>query len=361
MEIFKNDGDNGSTTTATSIVAAENEATVTEFKHETEETDRDPSSKSNPDAASNGAADANEPAKQETAKEDGSAAPEASRQGGNKKRKHGNGRNQGRGAWDKNTRKKPNPEPNEKEDGEKAVPDNDKEGEGNESKIPKRRVAVLFGYCGTGYQGMQMNPNAASIELELHKAFAASGVVSEDNAMDPNKCDSRLYEYVCPTYVFSSSVDFRRKDDTDVRLGFRIDADTLEKVRSFLKAYVGSFNFHNYTVDVVYKSSSAKRYIMSFEAHEPFVVDDIEWKFGTKSNEAGRTDIDFAEHKDVMEPFIKEWIYSKIFEEEKRDFVFLKWLGYVYSHIEDFTWWLNPEGVIYEDKKPAWGGKEPDD
>ena len=25
-------------------------------------------------------------------------------------------------------------------------------------KLPKRKVALLMGYCGTGYQGMQINP-----------------------------------------------------------------------------------------------------------------------------------------------------------------------------------------------------------
>jgi tRNA pseudouridine38-40 synthase len=55
-------------------------------------------------------------------------------------------------------------------------------------KKPKRKVAVLMSYCGTGYQGMQINPNVPSIELDLHKALAASGAVSEDNAMDAAKC-----------------------------------------------------------------------------------------------------------------------------------------------------------------------------
>jgi tRNA pseudouridine38-40 synthase len=53
---------------------------------------------------------------------------------------------------------------------------------------PKRKVALLMSYCGTGYQGMQINPNVPSIELDLHKAFAMAGAVSSDNAMDASKC-----------------------------------------------------------------------------------------------------------------------------------------------------------------------------
>lgn len=54
-------------------------------------------------------------------------------------------------------------------------------------EYPKRKVALLFSYCGTGYNGMQINPNVASIELDLHKALAESGAVLPENAMNPTK------------------------------------------------------------------------------------------------------------------------------------------------------------------------------
>ncbi|KAI8827168.1 tRNA pseudouridine synthase A [Fimicolochytrium jonesii] len=54
-------------------------------------------------------------------------------------------------------------------------------------RLPKKKVALLMGYCGTGYNGMQINPGVATIEAELHKALAESGAVSKDNANDPAK------------------------------------------------------------------------------------------------------------------------------------------------------------------------------
>ncbi|KAJ3007916.1 tRNA pseudouridine synthase 1 [Thoreauomyces humboldtii] len=56
-----------------------------------------------------------------------------------------------------------------------------------EDRRPKRKVALLMGYCGTGYNGMQINPGVKTIESELHDALAAAGAVSKDNAGDPSK------------------------------------------------------------------------------------------------------------------------------------------------------------------------------
>ncbi|KAJ3108428.1 tRNA pseudouridine synthase 1 [Phlyctochytrium planicorne] len=336
-------------------------------------------------------------------------------------------------------------------------PKEKKEGDEDESKVPKRRVAVLLGYCGSGYHGMQLNPNVASIELELHKAFAASGVVSPENAMEPskvgffrcartdkgvhaagqvvtlkmrmiddpiqkinehlpdqirifdivkvtsnfnpkNQCDGRLYEYVLPTYIFDPNLNTELynvenpvsvKDLPDTRRGFRINVETLERLRSCLNEYSGSHNFHNYTVGCEFKENSAKRYILSFKAFEPFVINDMEWvclqvngqsfmlhqirkmvsmaillvrygtppsfikstvkstkinipkapalglflrypyftaynrKFGSKSNDGNREDIDFTRKEAIIKPFIEDWIYSKIYEEEEADFVYV--------------------------------------
>ncbi|KAL6942400.1 hypothetical protein ACO0QE_003575 [Hanseniaspora vineae] len=54
-------------------------------------------------------------------------------------------------------------------------------------RLPKRKVAVLFGYCGAGYHGLQYNPPSHTIEAELYNAMVKAGAVSEDNAVDPKK------------------------------------------------------------------------------------------------------------------------------------------------------------------------------
>ena len=45
----------------------------------------------------------------------------------------------------------------------------------------KRKFAVCFAYCGTAYQGLQINPDCKSIEAEMERALFLSGCFTEDN------------------------------------------------------------------------------------------------------------------------------------------------------------------------------------
>jgi tRNA pseudouridine38-40 synthase len=48
-------------------------------------------------------------------------------------------------------------------------------------------VAVLLGYSGTGYKGMQILPDQRTIEGDLFRAFVAARAISKANADDPKK------------------------------------------------------------------------------------------------------------------------------------------------------------------------------
>ncbi|MCJ1223399.1 tRNA pseudouridine synthase 1 [Toensbergia leucococca] len=56
-----------------------------------------------------------------------------------------------------------------------------------EGRKPKRKVAVMIGYSGSGYKGMQVNHNEKTIEGDLFGAFVAAGAISKANATDPKK------------------------------------------------------------------------------------------------------------------------------------------------------------------------------
>ncbi|KKA29473.1 hypothetical protein TD95_003402 [Thielaviopsis punctulata] len=56
-----------------------------------------------------------------------------------------------------------------------------------EERKPKKKVAVLIGYSGTGYKGMQINDQEKTIEGDLFAAFVAAGAVSKANADDHKK------------------------------------------------------------------------------------------------------------------------------------------------------------------------------
>lgn len=63
----------------------------------------------------------------------------------------------------------------------------DSEALASADRQPKRKVACLIGYCGTGYHGMQLNPPNQTIESTLFEAFVKVGAISADNADDPKK------------------------------------------------------------------------------------------------------------------------------------------------------------------------------
>ncbi|KIY00402.1 uncharacterized protein Z520_04087 [Fonsecaea multimorphosa CBS 102226] len=56
-----------------------------------------------------------------------------------------------------------------------------------EERRPKKKVAVLIGYAGTGYKGMQLAHDQKTIEGDLFQAFVAAGAISKNNADDPKK------------------------------------------------------------------------------------------------------------------------------------------------------------------------------
>ncbi|KAJ5485463.1 tRNA pseudouridine synthase 1 [Penicillium diatomitis] len=57
----------------------------------------------------------------------------------------------------------------------------------NEERRPKKKVALMIGYSGTGYYGMQLIEDKPTIEGELFSALVAAGAVSKANATDPKK------------------------------------------------------------------------------------------------------------------------------------------------------------------------------
>ena len=52
-------------------------------------------------------------------------------------------------------------------------------GQPRRPRYKRRKVAILLGYCGAGYQGMQKNPGARTIEGDLEEALYQAGAVPE--------------------------------------------------------------------------------------------------------------------------------------------------------------------------------------
>ncbi|KAI0089927.1 pseudouridine synthase [Irpex rosettiformis] len=77
-----------------------------------------------------------------------------------------------------NTRRGTRPERSERADGEA----DEGERERSEPRLPKRQCALLLGFCGSGYSGMQFQPHSKTIEGTFFDALVRAGAVSQDNA-----------------------------------------------------------------------------------------------------------------------------------------------------------------------------------
>ncbi|GMF24543.1 unnamed protein product [Phytophthora lilii] len=57
------------------------------------------------------------------------------------------------------------------------------------TKLVKRKVAIVGGYRGTGYHGLQLNEDVETIEHEIRRAIFEAGAMRESNFEDLNKID----------------------------------------------------------------------------------------------------------------------------------------------------------------------------
>lgn len=196
-------------------------------------------------------------------------------------------------------------------------------------KIKRRKYALLMGYSGAEYYGMQRNPNTKTIEEDLFKALLECKFINEDcykqvqnmqfqraartdkgvsaarqvvsmklgedleigkvNEHLPEtikvfafkrvtkgfnsktQCDGRTYIYVLPTVAFAD------QSDTTEQRNFRLSEGIIEKVNEILKLYVGTKNYHNFTSKKKPSDPSAKRFIRSFICEAPFIRNDVEF------------------------------------------------------------------------------------
>ncbi|KAI8082138.1 pseudouridine synthase [Thamnidium elegans] len=231
----------------------------------------------------------------------------------------------------------------------------------NEDRKPKKKVALLLGYNGSGYQGMQANPGTKSIEEELFNALVKVEAISKSNSIDPKKvqlmraartdkgvhascnlislkmicqdkdlveklnaqlpnciriwgyvetqrtfhaktkCDSRIYEYLLPSYTLKRLVEKKLKlepeserdykiltengtmtryispTDQSVLSNFRVDQERLEKFKAAMSLFKGTHNFHNYTISRSFKDPASKRFMIDISVNDPMIIENTEW------------------------------------------------------------------------------------
>lgn len=197
-------------------------------------------------------------------------------------------------------------------------------------RVPKRKIAMLIGYNGKDYYGLQINKGMRTIESDILKALTEVECTPQEHADIPQKMsfqracrtdkgvsavcnvlsmkivtdienliekinsklspqirvfgykrttkgfdsknyvDSRTYMYICPTYAFAPV-------ESIVTDEYRMTDDVLDHINNILKKFIGTHKFHNYTSQIKSTEARAKRYIISFSCDKPFIRDGCEF------------------------------------------------------------------------------------
>jgi tRNA pseudouridine38-40 synthase len=190
---------------------------------------------------------------------------------------------------------------------------------------------------------------------------------------------------------------------------YRISITRRERVQEALTCYLGTCNFHNYTIQKTYSDPSAKRVIRSFEVGpHPIIINDTEWlslkvhgqsfmmhqirkmvamaalvvRCGAKTDiikesygpanisipkapglglllerpvfdnyneravkEFNRETIDFKKYEKEMDEFKQREIYDRIFREEERDHQFHAFFHHIDHYKTDYFLWVTAGGI----------------
>lgn len=172
-------------------------------------------------------------------------------------------------------------------------------------RFPKKKVAMLIGFLGADYQGMQRNPGARTVEDAIEMALYSSGAIMPSNFGDlrkiawtrsartdkgvsaacmcvglrlamvrhademlvtirshlpqeislhaivttvagfdaHNQCDRRRYEYILPTYALLPKGS---KLNADTVLPPTLLSPIVDVLRQQLRKFVGTHSFHNF-------------------------------------------------------------------------------------------------------------------
>lgn len=191
----------------------------------------------------------------------------------------------------------------------------------------KIKTGLIVGFNGNGFHGLQYNIGVKTVESEVIIALLQSNLIKKENSNDPKKiclhrssrtdkgvhaafllitckiekeitneiqtqlknsllksniylykmirlpggfnpkkkCNSRIYEYIIPTFVLNDTFD----------LSSRIKLENFELLKNLLKKYEGTKKYHNFTISSNIKGT--QRFIKNMTISDPYVVDDIEY------------------------------------------------------------------------------------
>ncbi|XBW34790.1 hypothetical protein QEN19_000356 [Hanseniaspora menglaensis] len=132
--------------------------------------------------------------------------------------------------------------------------------EARDPNLKKRKVAMIFGYAGTGYSGLQINEPHKTIEKEIWNNLIINGYISKDNALDLKKVGwQRCARTDKGVHALGNLVSFKILLNEKDRTSEEIEKEFVEKMNQTLPAQIRMFGLQRVTGGFDAKNSCSSR------------------------------------------------------------------------------------------------------
>jgi tRNA pseudouridine38-40 synthase len=241
----------------------------------------------------------------------------------------------------------------------------------------------------------------ADLEPKLAETAAADHIenkddIAQDDETTKTSSDTAAKPRTARRPILDEAVKRLRQAYISAKRAYRIPPERLERIQTALNLFVGTRNYHNYTVQKTYKDPSAKRVIKSFNVDKtPILINGTEWlsmkvhgqsfmmhqirkmvgmvalvvrcgcdpnrllesmgparlsipkapslglllerpifdSYNKRATDSlGKQPIDFDKFKDEMDRFKQEQIYERMYRDEEKENVF----GNFFNHVDNF-------------------------
>lgn len=132
--------------------------------------------------------------------------------------------------------------------------------EARDPNLKKRKVAMIFGYAGTGYSGLQINEPHKTIEKEIWDHLILNGYVSKDNALDLKKVGwQRCARTDKGVHALGNLVSFKILLQEKDRTANEIEEEFVKKMNTTLPSQIRMFGLQRVTGGFDAKNSCSSR------------------------------------------------------------------------------------------------------
>ncbi|KAL8820840.1 MAG: hypothetical protein Q9191_007433 [Dirinaria sp. TL-2023a] len=120
--------------------------------------------------------------------------------------------------------------------------------------------------------------NLVNPESGLGSAASPEETKEKNSKSEPKLENSLPETHVKEKSTLESAIRQLKAAYITAKKAYRIDSQRLERIRTTLSHFVGTHNFHNYTIEKTFRDPSAKRVIKSFiVAASPLQIGNTEW------------------------------------------------------------------------------------